>query len=129
MSRFVGIGVDLAHIPRFERVYARFGERFLAKCLHPAEIHRFHRLQRKDNGRHWSFLASRWACKEAAVKASGARLFFPELCVEGGSPRPQLKITGETNRRFLQEQGIKADHTQLSLSHDGDYAIAFVTMS
>jgi phosphopantetheinyl transferase (holo-ACP synthase) len=34
----VGIGVDLCRISRIAKTYARFGDRFLQRAFHPAEI-------------------------------------------------------------------------------------------
>lgn len=61
----VGIGIDLIEISRIERVYARFGKRFLHKILSISE-YKYFLLQPS-----LSSLAARFAAKEAAVKALG----------------------------------------------------------
>lgn len=88
----------------------------------------------------------RWAAKEALVKASGARLLFPDVYVKpargstGAScslflppahgpccadPRPSVVMSGDT-AEMLRRRGVAASH--LSLSHDGEYATAFVVL-
>lgn len=106
--RVFGVGADVAHVPRFQRAFARHGDRFLRRAFHPNEIHEFHR---KPSAARASFLASRcaslasfpstsccasldsrfrlpcmrarsWAAKEAAFKAfQHYRVLFPEMCV------------------------------------------------
>ena len=72
-----GIGVDVALIARFERSYARFGKRLLTRAFHPIEITEFHARARNDRA---TYLASRWALKEATFKAfQRYRVRFPEI--------------------------------------------------
>lgn len=138
-----GIGVDIAHIPRFERLLQRQGARFLVKAMHPAEIQQLSRIVTADDKSSNSqtplaaesaesadsstaaasaaaadsdaaataaafvaasssttrlaavtFVASRWAAKEAMVKATGQRLLFPEMRVARNS---QKGAEGESN--------------------------------
>lgn len=42
LPRVFGLGVDIAHIPRFARTFERHGERFLKKAYHPTEIEAFY---------------------------------------------------------------------------------------
>ena len=108
-SSTFGVGVDIAHIPRFAGIYKRHGLHFLRKCLHPDEIVQMQKIS-NGSGRGASvsgasvdsasapttasatselaaatFLASRWAAKEAMVKASGQRLLFPHMRVSRDS--------------------------------------------
>lgn len=53
-----GIGVDIAHIPRFRQCFARHGDRFLRRALHPSEIAEFYT---KPTAAQPGFLASRCA--------------------------------------------------------------------
>lgn len=55
-TKVFGIGVDIAHTPRFQRCVERHGERFLKKAFHPREIEEFHR---KPEAARPGFLASR----------------------------------------------------------------------
>lgn len=123
-----GVGIDLACIPRFRRILSQFGDRFLQRAFHPHEIQHFHGLQTERL--RLQFVASRWALKEATVKAFGARLLFPELVLTrpkrgAADPRPQLRTEGRAAEMF-QERGICGTH--VSLSHDTDYATAYVVL-
>jgi len=61
-----GIGTDLLNARRVEKVYRRFGERFVDRLLLPEEKKQFRKVKRKAR-----FLAMRFAGKEAVVKAMG----------------------------------------------------------
>ena len=62
----VGIGVDIAETIRFEKLYARFGDRVARRLLTDHEIEEFSKRNRPA-----SYLATRFAAKEAAAKALG----------------------------------------------------------
>jgi phosphopantetheine--protein transferase-like protein len=118
-SRVFGVGVDVAHVPRFRRTLARFGERFLRRAFHPEEVAELRARRPEDRA---VFLASRWAVKEAAFKAfHGHRVPFPDLRVtktaspdqlthgalpEGTKDAParalRLELSGETARLALE---------------------------
>lgn len=61
-----GIGTDLVEVARIRAVYARFGEHFARRILMPRELEGF--AQSENPVR---FLATRFAAKEAIVKALG----------------------------------------------------------
>jgi holo-[acyl-carrier protein] synthase len=61
-----GIGVDVLKVDRIERVYQKYGERFVRHLLLPEE-----RVQLERTARPVRFLAMRFAAKEAIVKGMG----------------------------------------------------------
>ena len=68
----MGIGVDICKVARIKRLLDRgpyYHERFLTGTFHANEIEEF-RAKEVDHVR-VQYLASRWALKEALVKASG----------------------------------------------------------
>ena len=76
------------------------------------------------------YLASRWAFKEAMVKASGnTSLFYPGIyllkATEGGKPVPTIE--GEKNSLILYEE-MKVSSIHASLSHEDHFAVAFVLL-
>ena len=84
VPRIFGIGTDIQVVDRMERFligneYKRSA--FLNRVFHPTEVEAF---TRKSEGKsQWQFLASRWALKEAVVKASGeTRLQYPGIYLE-----------------------------------------------
>ncbi len=122
-ARIIKVGTDICSIKRVAAAYARFGERFLDRLLTPGEkgyvtSHSAHLVNR---------LAGRFAAKEAASKALGTGwrgIFWKEIEV-GREPSgaPRLILHGRA-AALAQKLGLK--HWEVSLSHDGDYATAFV---
>ena len=153
-----GIGVDLCSVSRVARLAHRYGERFLLRAFHERESAAYRALLARDGasscsseGRTCSassaaaarFLASRWAAKEALHKALGdERLLFPEVEVTrraggaqagdggrnggGASGPPAFAFHGAAAARVA-AAGVSM--ALLSLSHDGDYAVAMVVLS
>ncbi len=117
-------GVDLVAIPRIARAVARFGQRFLDRVYTPDEVY-FSRGRTAE-------LAARFAAKEAAAKALGVgmRVLSPlgidwheaEL-LNDRRGKPYLVLHGRA-AELAAEQGLT--EWAISLSHDGDMAIAFV---
>jgi holo-[acyl-carrier protein] synthase len=116
------IGVDLVDVPGFARQLEDTASGFLAATFTPAE-------QRAKTPHR---LAARFAAKEAFLKAWSAtnrgrppRLGTVDLreieVVDDGYGRPVLALHGEV--------AAACDHTaEVSLSHDGDAAIAVVVL-
>ncbi len=120
-----GLGIDLVHLPRLAQALDTFGERFVRRLFTPREA--------ADAGAdpvlRVERLAARFAAKEAAIKAFGLAdvgVNWHDLEVErlpGGAP--VLRVHGRA-ARVLQDHGIA--HWALSLSHDGDHAVAVVAI-
>lgn len=119
------VGIDLVHIPGFREQLALPGsifERvFSAQELRVAET-------KPDRALH---LAGRWAAKEAFIKAWSQSLYgspplmgpddvdFSEVeVIPDRWGRVALKLRGEVARC------VGTPQTSLSISHDGDYAVA-----
>jgi holo-[acyl-carrier protein] synthase len=118
-----GLGTDLVAIPRVENLLVRHRERFLSRVF--TSIEQDECLGRARPAVH---LAARVAAKEATMKAlgSGWGLGVGWLDVEvrskDGTP-PSLVLAGAARAR-AEAQGIR--QTLVSLSHDGEYALAVV---
>jgi holo-[acyl-carrier protein] synthase len=116
-----GIGVDLALIPRLRQVVQRWDERFLRRVFTDEEIAYCRR--RRDPIPH---LAARFAAKEATLKALGTGMRMGvswremEVRRERGQA-PTMVLSGRC-RAIAQAKG--AHRVLLSLTHDGDYALA-----
>lgn len=110
----MGIGVDVASLSRFDRRVERV----------PGLVERlFTPREREFSGRS---LAVRFAAKEAVAKALGAPtgLVWQDCEVlRADSGAPTLSLTGTVAARAAE---LGATHWHLSLSHDGDSAVAFV---
>jgi holo-[acyl-carrier protein] synthase len=110
----VGIGVDIVDVERFERAVTRT-PRLIDRLFTPAE---------RDNT--MRSLAARFAAKEAFIKAmggSGESSWHEMEVVSAPSGAPRLNLTG---RAATLATDNHVTNVQLSLSHDGGQAIAFV---
>lgn len=108
-----GIGVDMLQAGRVHKVYARFGTRFAARLLMPAEQAQFERTRRPER-----YLAMRFAAKEAIVKAMGTGfaqgVWIRDVgCVQNAAGKPEViySARGEAVRRQL---GIGEGHVTLT---------------
>jgi holo-[acyl-carrier protein] synthase len=122
------VGTDIVYIPRIHAAIERFGDRFLARVYTLSEQQMFRIRQsalHPRQGWHPStvYLAGRWAAKEAIVKAMGTGwrgIRYTDISIEphaSGAPMVEMIDKAET-------QAFLKGRWQLSLSHDGDYAIA-----
>jgi holo-[acyl-carrier protein] synthase len=119
----LGLGTDLVAVPRVEEVLSRHRERFLDRVFTPAE--QAECLGRARPARH---LAARLAAKEAVMKALGTGwglgVRWQDVEVHSGvSTPPTIHLAGAAKQR-AEARGIR--QAMVSLSHDGDYAIAVV---
>lgn len=124
----LGIGVDLVHVPSFADQLERPGTGFEAVFL-PGERSDA-RSHPSDYARHF---AARWAAKEAVIKAWSSSLYgAPPVMdeqvhhlievVKDAWGRPRIRLHGEVAKHLA---GCTLD---VSLSHDGDYATAYVVL-
>ena len=123
-----GIGVDVAHIPRFDGVHERHEERFTRKSLAPAELAALTTLPSSsaDPSIIASFLAFRWSVKEALVKASGQRLLFPEMTLIHDDGRScSIQLSGSA-KEWSEREKITRIH--VSVTRNEEHATAFVVL-
>jgi len=117
----LGIGIDIIEVGRIQASYERFGERFLNRILHPAEIS--YCLSHKAPA---PFLAARFAAKEAISKAFGtgigAQLGWQDMEVRRKESGEPFVILHEAGQRLLQARGARV--VLISLSHTQAHAAA-----
>lgn len=120
-----GIGTDLVLCSRIERGYTRFQERFIQHLLAPSEMEEFHQQVHPV-----SFLAKRFAAKEAFSKAVHTGLLHPvtlsNIAVQHDHLGQPLFQFSPALEEWLSMRGITQTH--LSLSDQGDFVIAFVVV-
>ena len=120
-----GIGTDIVHVQRMHDSLEKYGEKFARRILTDAEFDEFQELNNKS-----SFLAKRFAAKEATAKAMGTG-FSEGLSLKhigvthDAAGKPILEFSG-TAEEFMNSQNIQQSH--LSLADERDYAVAFVTL-
>lgn len=120
-----GIGVDIAEIARFQRMVDRFGDRIAHRLLTRQEFQQY-----KKRNRSLSFLALRFAAKEAASKALGTGIaegigFHSIEVINNHMGKPELVFHGVAND-LIQQRDIS--RTLLSLSDEKHYAVAMVVL-
>jgi holo-[acyl-carrier protein] synthase len=121
----LGIGVDLASVKRIREFLERWGKRARQRCF--TEIEQAYCDARLHPEIHF---ASRFAAKEALAKALGTGLSrgvaWKDIeVIRGPGEPPGLVLHGRT-RRLAEAMGVERIH--LSLGHEQDMAIAFVTL-
>lgn len=121
----LGIGTDIVTVERMAENLQKIGDRFARRLLTEFEYAEF---EKKHNGA--SYLAKRFAAKEAVVKAMGTGfaegITWKHVCVcndEKGAPF--IELSGPAQDRAL-AMGVQRVH--LSLSDEKDHAVAFVIL-
>lgn len=125
----VGIGTDLASIPRIRAVLDRHGARFQNRVYTPHELARAARAHDPA-----PILARRWAAKEAMSKALGTGVAmginWREMWVTNApSGQPLMHVAGKAAARLagLIPPG-HTPHIHVSLTDDDPWAQAFVVI-
>ena len=126
----LGIGTDIVSIARIAELYRDTGERFLARVCSTAEIAQF---RTKSDAAEIRYLAKRFAAKEAVAKALGtgigARAAFTEISITNDATgKPVAILTGAAAETLSALAGGKPATVHLSLSDEGDTALAFVVI-
>lgn len=124
MPELLGVGVDLCGIARIERAIEK--EHFYERVFTPEE--RAY-LNQKGKGRAQS-AAAMFAAKEAVAKAlgtgfSGGVMPWNISVVHNEKGAPSAELTGAAKERLEQMGGADV---RISLSHEGDSAIAFAVI-
>jgi len=117
------VGVDICSVPRITEAYQRFGEKFLRRVLTPNEI-----AYVKSSEKHLIVrVAARFAAKEAAVKVLGTGwvgVGFQDVEVtRKPSGEPRLALHGRAVERA---EALGLSQFELSMSHEKEYAVAFI---
>ena len=131
----IGQGIDLVKVERIKSIYQRFGIKFLNRIFSYNEIKTFDFFYSSNNSLFFQKFASRFAAKEAAVKALGTGftngIIFKDIEVlrkENG--QPQLKFKNKALVHLKKNNQIKNNFSiNLSMSNEKNYAIAIVTIT
>ncbi|MCK9491534.1 MAG: holo-ACP synthase [Sulfurimonas sp.] len=112
------IGIDLIKISRMQKLVEKFGQKALERFLSPSEI---------ELVSNHKTAAGFWAAKEALSKALGVGIgqdcSFKDISIfktQRGAPKLEL------SQKLIDAFHIK--DTSLSITHDGEYAIAVVAI-
>ena len=116
-----GVGADLCAISRMKRAVEN--DYFTRKVFAAEEIE--YAMSQGEPARHF---ASAFAAREALSKATGLGMFgmgLSAVWVRRTDRGPIFMMSGEAVEK-LKSQG--ADKCWLSLTHEGDFALAFVVL-
>lgn len=119
----LGLGVDIAEVPRVKAAIERRGQPFLRRVFTPSEIEYCEGFKNK-----FERYAGRFAAKEAAMKAlgtgwrRGVRWVDLEV-VRQQSGRPTLALAGEA-AKIAAALGVR--HISISITHTEWQALAQV---
>ncbi|MFL2490849.1 MAG: holo-ACP synthase [Luminiphilus sp.] len=119
LSLVRGIGVDIVKLERIEAAYERFGERFARKVLSADEL--------ATSAITASFIAKRFASKEAIAKALGSGfregITMPLITVTKNQlNKPEVALAGAAAERL---RAIGAQEVLVSISDEVDSVVAF----
>jgi holo-[acyl-carrier protein] synthase len=112
------IGIDLIKIERMQKMMKRFGEKALKRFLSQDEI-----LHVKNPKNAAGFWAAKEACSKALGVGIGKECSFHDISISKSTKGAPL-IT--LSQRLIEEFHI--EDISLSITHDGDYAIAVVAI-
>lgn len=120
-----GVGTDVVEIERIEKALERWGERFAERILCAPELNRF-----RNHRQPASYLAKRFAAKEAFTKALGTGIKAPAnwhgvWVTNRPSGKPELEFS-QPLQTLLSGRGISRAH--LSLADERGVAVATVIL-
>jgi holo-[acyl-carrier protein] synthase len=115
----VGLGVDLAEVPRVRHLVSTYGERFRQRCFTDHEWEYAHRFADPAVR-----LAARFAGKEAVMKSLGRgwrQIHWKDVEITGGgAPRVNLRGTAEARAA-----AIGVSRVLVTITHTDDRALVF----
>lgn len=121
-----GIGTDICDIRRIAASLERHGQRFAERILCEQELLAWQRRSMRWPARGVSFLATRFAVKEAFSKAIGLGMVMPmtwRACEVGyhSSGQPRIITHGDL-KAWCEQRNLRF---QVSLSDEKEFAVAF----
>lgn len=121
----IAIGTDIVEIQRIADAVERQGDKFVQRILTKSEIADY-----QMRGNSMSFLAKRFAAKEAIAKALGTGIgrgiSFQHMIISNNAEgAPQVELQDNAAERLTQLGGT---NVLLSLSDEKNYAIAYVAI-
>ena len=121
----IGVGTDIVQVKRIGSVLERQGRAFAERILCERELAIFDSKKQQA-----TYLAKRFAAKEAASKALGTGIgavSWQDMEVSNNDAgAPQIRFTGNAAALF---EALGAKQTLISLSDERAYVVAFVVLS
>ncbi len=122
----IGIGVDIVNNNRFKKLIKN--KHFLKKVFTTKEQKSSQSIKNKIN-----FYSKRFAAKEAFSKATGfgisQNLYFKDIEIKNNKKgKPTININKSTSDYLKKKFKVKSFKTNLSMSDEKNYAIAYVVI-
>ncbi len=120
----IGIGVDIVNNNRFKKLIKN--RNFIKRIFTNYELKSSSKLKNKLN-----YYSKRFAAKEAFSKASGLgitrNLHFKDIEIKKTKKgRPFINLEPTTKKFLLKKFNVKSFKTNLSISDEKNYSIAYV---
>ena len=131
----LGHGIDIVNVDRIEKSFTRFGDKFVTNVLSSSEMEDFSRCKDADKT---TFLAKRFAVKEAVSKAigcgliNGSPLHFRDISLHHYQfGKPYILLTEKLVYLANSMSGIDGANIDfhVSISDDKNMVIASVIMT
>jgi holo-[acyl-carrier protein] synthase len=121
----IAIGTDIVEIQRIADAVERQGDKFVQRILTKSEIADY-----QMRGNSMSFLAKRFAAKEAIAKALGTGIgrgiSFQHMIISNNAEgKPQVELQDNAAEQLKQLDGA---NVLLSLSDEKNYALAYAAI-
>lgn len=120
----IGVGTDICENERIERLFQKFGDRFLNRIFTDAEI--AYCSCKKNPIPHFS---ARFAVKEAFIKSLGIardlKVSYKDVGLCGDQGKKTIVVTDEL-KKYFDRSG--ANEIIFSISHAQHYSTAFVLL-
>lgn len=119
----VQVGIDIVELSRIHALLSRWGKVFLNKVYTLREQEEYNKLLHPV-----SYLAGRWAAKEAIIKAIGNPCSWTDLEITRGvGGRPNVILLNKA-KTFCSGQNEDSIIT-ISISHSKEYAVAVAVLA
>lgn len=115
------VGVDIVEIARIQALLDRWGGAFLTRVYTEREQNEMAGVARPG-----SYLAGRWAAKEAVIKALGVPCAWTDLEItRGKGGEPELTVFNRARQLLLTRRGS----VTVSISHAREHAVAVALLA
>ena len=122
----VGIGCDVVEQKRVTEALEKYGDRFVQRLLTASEIRIYEKRLGLSRERGLSFLASRWAVKEAISKALGTGISgdvtFHAMAIMHTQSGAPMAVFSDSLKERLQREGI---FVHITITDEKTVAAAF----
>lgn len=119
----IGLGSDIVEIKEIKNIYAQYGEKFLSKNFTEAEIAQLNKRYKPDNEQsRISYLAKRFAAKEAMAKALGTG-------IGAGAAFKDIETLNDKDGKPCINLYCSAQKTLVNIIPEGKTANIMVTLS